>query len=153
MASSKKTANLGLNNWTDSDSPKRSDFVTDNQIIDNFLGNHINDTSLHLTASEKDRVSSPFDIITYYGTGEASLTIDYIYTPVLAIVCKKNSPLQTLKNSNYSVNSGFAFVGGTTGGLRISSKKITVEQSSEATNGVLYNLNESGSEYMLITFK
>ena len=153
MASSNKTANLGLNNWTESDCPKRSDFVSDNQIIDNLVGNHIKDSSLHLTASEKDRVSAPFDINTYYGTGEESTTLQFNYIPSLVIVCKKNSLLQESKSSYVVVNSGVASSVGTTGGVRISNKIVTVEQSTSATDGVFYNLNNSSSEYMIITFK
>ena len=37
MASSYKTTHLGLNSWTGSDKPKRIDFVTDNEILDEAL--------------------------------------------------------------------------------------------------------------------
>lgn len=153
MASSKKTANLGLNNWTETDCPKRSDFVSDNQIIDNLVGNHIKDSSLHLTSSEKDRVSVPFDINTYYGTGEASTELQFNYSPKFVIVCKKNSPLQTSKSSNIVINAAIASTVGVSGGIKISNKTVTVKQSATAENGIMYNLNDSNSEYMIITFK
>ena len=53
MSSTNKTANLGLNSWIESDRPKRTDFVSDNTIIDNVLGNHVKDNGVHLTAEEK----------------------------------------------------------------------------------------------------
>lgn len=153
MASTYKTANLGLNNWTETDCPKRSDFVADNLTIDSLVGNHIKDSSQHLTAEEKDRVSAPFDVITYYGTGEATTTIKLNYVPKLAIVCKKNSPFQKAATSYTVINSAIASSVGTTGGLVISNNTVVATQSSSATNSMFYNLNESTSEYMLITFK
>ena len=38
MSSTNKTTNLGLNQWTGNDSPKREDFNNDNQIIDEKIG-------------------------------------------------------------------------------------------------------------------
>ena len=153
MASSNKTENLGLNNWLESDCPKRADFVSDNLIIDNLVGNHIKDTSLHLTAEEKGRATQPFDVNTYYGTGEATTTIKFSYTPKLAIVCMKNSTYQTTESNYVKMNSGIASSIGTTGGVKITDNTVTATQSTSASNGVFYNLNNSSAEYMLITFK
>ena len=153
MASTNKTINLGLNNWLETDSPKRADFVSDNIIIDNLVGNHIKDGSLHLTADEKDRVGQPFDINTYYGTGDTFTTIKLNYIPRLAIICEKNSPYQTAGNGNIIVHSAIISDIGSTGGAEISENYVLAYQSTEATNGVVYNLNKSGSEYMLITFR
>ena len=66
MASTNKTQNLGLNNWLETDKPKRIDFVSDNAIVDNILGTHIKDNDIHLTSSEKDRVSEPFEVRDLY---------------------------------------------------------------------------------------
>ena len=153
MASTNKTTNLGLNNWTESDCPKRADFVSDNIIIDAMLGNHIKDSSLHLTADEKDRVSAPYSINTYYGTGEESTRLKYNYIPSIVLVCKKNSAFQTVSGSNVKMNAGIASLIGTTGGLLIEDNYVVVSQSEEAINGVFYNLNESAGEYLVIAFK
>ena len=78
MASTNKTPNLRLNSWLDSDRPKRMDFVSDNNIIDSTLGTHLNDSTSHLTPSEKDKVDEPFEICILYGTGETSTSIHLI---------------------------------------------------------------------------
>ncbi len=153
MASTNKTTNLGLNNWIETDSPKRSDFVSDNIIIDNLVGNHIKDMSLHLTADEKDRATRAFDVNTIYGTGESSTTIKFSYTPRVAIICMKNAPFTQQESDYVTVNSAVASEVGTTGGINISQYTVTVNQSKTATNGVFHNLNCSGREYILITFK
>lgn len=153
MGSSNKTTNLGLNKWLERDSPKRSDFVSDNVIIDNLLGNHIKDSSLHLTAQEKQRASQPFDVNTIYGTGEATTQIKFGYTPKLAIVCKKNNAPCVMGSSYTKVNFGIASPIGGSGGISISDYTVTLTQSPNATNGVLYDLNNSQYEYLLITFK
>ena len=62
MPSTNTTPNLGLNSWLSSDKPKRTDFVSDNTIIDTVLGTHISDSNLHLTSLQKDYVAEPYKI-------------------------------------------------------------------------------------------
>ena len=153
MASTNKTTNLGLNNWIESDCPKRTDFVSDNLIIDNLVGNHIKDSSLHLSAEEKDRATQPFTAFTYYGTGETTTTVKFSFSPQLVIVCKKNSPF-TVAGIDYSiVNAAVVSNIGTSGGVTISDKTVTAKQSVQAENGVFYNLNKNGSEYLIVAFR
>ena len=153
MASKNKTPNLGLNYWEELDCPKRSDFVSDNLIIDSLVGNHIKDGSLHLTADEKDRVQTPYDINTIYGTGETETFVKFNYTPKFALVFMKNAPFTKTTGSYETVNSGVATSIGTTGGVFLNQYGVTLKQSSEAENGSYYNLNNKDKEYILITFK
>ena len=53
MASTNKTTRLQLNSWVASDKPKMEDFNSDNAIIDQSLGTHIANTSIHVTAADK----------------------------------------------------------------------------------------------------
>lgn len=153
MGSSTKTTNLRLNNWTETDCPKRSDFVSDNLIIDNLVGSHIKDGSLHLSADEKDRVSEPFETCTIYGTGESTGEAKFNFTPKLVIMCMKNAPFNKHGSSYTTVNAGVATAVGTTGGVRISEYTVSFDQSTSAQNGVFYNLNNEDEEYILIAFK
>lgn len=153
MASTNKTNNLRLNNWLESDKPKRMDFVNDNLIIDSVLGSHINDSDLHLTIAEKDRVSSPYVISLEYGTGSSTMTYNPGFQPRMAVIFKVNAPV-VRDISNYpSVNFAVVTNKGSTGGASFSGSNLIVRQSTVSENGVLYNLNEEDAAYVIIYFK
>lgn len=153
MASSNKTTNLGLSQWLSTDSPKRSDFVSDNNIIDNILGNHINDANLHLSADEKTRVSEPYIIYTAYGSGEESTYLNVGFTPTLVFIFKKNAPFTEYSDSQTVVNSCVATSVGTTGGAIIEDNKVYLYQQEDTKAKILYNLNEKTAEYIVIVFR
>lgn len=153
MASTNKTSNLGLNSWLETDRPKRIDFVSDNNIIDNVLGGHINDGDLHLTSDEKNRVSQPFKVMTLYGTGTATVQIKPGFTPNMAIVFKKEAPSSQYTGSYTKINAGIATSIGTSGGVSISGDSVEVQQSTSASNGIFYNLNESYAQYIVVAFR
>lgn len=153
MSSTNKTINLGLNSWLESDRPKRTDFVSDNNIIDSVLGNHIKDNQVHLSAEEKQRVKAPFESYTIYGDGGAQLEVVCGFNPSMVIVCKKNAPFSVSENGVTRVNAGIATSNGTTGGVAISGNLITVMQSSSAFDGVYYNLNENQAQYLAVAFR
>jgi hypothetical protein len=153
MSSTNKTTNLGLNNWIETDRPKRTDFVLDNNIIDTALGNHIKDNQLHLTAEEKQRVTAPFSVFTVYGTGESTVELTPGFNPSMAIVCKKGAPFCVTENGVTKVNAGIVTSGGTSGGLSISNNSVMLEQSSSAVDGVYYNLNEHKALYLAVVFR
>lgn len=154
MASSNYTTNLHLNAWTDSDRPKRADFVSDNSIIDTQLGGHILNSAIHLTASEKDKVDEPFVFRLYAGSGEAERTISLNFTPKFVMAFKRGVPPVEYSNGVNTVNSAYASYGhGSTVGISLSSSGVTVSESSSAVNGIKVSLNESGSQYTMIAFK
>ena len=45
---------MGLNQWQGTDVPKRNDFNTDNQKIEDFVTTHTENTVLHTTQAEKN---------------------------------------------------------------------------------------------------
>ncbi|MGN0488711.1 MAG: hypothetical protein ACI4HO_05580 [Ruminococcus sp.] len=153
MSSTNKTANLGLNSWIESDRPKRTDFVSDNTIIDNVLGNHVKDNGVHLTAEEKQRVTSPFEIYTIYGNGNTTLEITPGFVPQMVIYCKKNAPYCVSESGYTKVNAGIATSKGTSGGISISNNSIIVQHNTTAANGILYNFNENQAQYLLVAFR
>lgn len=154
MASSNYTANLGLNNWSASDRPKRADFVSDNQIIDSVLGSHVADTVMHLTAAQKEQALSPFEKFVYAGTDTSQRTINVGFTPKFAVVFKRNTAPIANENGNTVVNFGFAAYGSSgTSGVSISTNGIVITQESTASSGQRVSLNESGCQYVAIAFK
>ena len=154
MASSNFTPNLHLCAWTESDRPKRVDFVSDNNTIDTQLGGHIADGSIHLTSAEKAKLSDPFVCVPYAGSGEAERTISVGFVPKFAIVYKRGASPVTYAGSVNIVNSGYAYYGsGGTVGIAISSSGVVVNEAASATGGVRASLNENGSQYALIAFK
>ena len=154
MATSNYTPNLHLSAWSDSDRPKRADFVSDNSIIDTQLGGHLADTTGHLTAQEKAKLSEPFVFNVYTGTGESSRTISLSFQPKLAIVFKRGVPFVTYSNGVNSVNAAVGCYGhGCSEGISLSSSGVVVTQSAAATDGVKICLNETDSQYTVIAFK
>ena len=153
MASTNKTPNLRLNNWLESDKPMRTDFVADNTIIDNILGTHVNDEDIHLTLSEKDRVSSPYSVSLEYGTGASSITYNPGFSPTMAIIFKTTTPVMRTVSGYPVMNFAIATRKGSTGGATLSGSTFTVRQTSTSENGVLYNLNEENEAYVIIYFK
>lgn len=154
MASSSFTPNLGLCNWSADDKPKRADFVSDNGIIDTALGGHINNGSIHLTASEKEKALSPFAVVPYSGDGKSSRTIQAGFAPKLALVYLRNAPCVEYAGGATIINSAIAYYGmGGSSGLSLSSSGIVVSQQTTPVDGVRHNLNETDGQYVSVLFK
>lgn len=154
MASSSFTSNLGLCNWAATDRPKRADFVSDNNIIDSAVGGHIANTTMHLTAAEKQRALQPYTTVVYAGTGEDNRTVTTSVSPRFVIVFKRNAaPVEYTGGVNI-INSGTAAYGhGGTAGVSITSGGFTVRQQSAATNGQRICLNEEDCQYCAVVFQ
>lgn len=154
MATSQYTPNLHLNAWTESDRPKRADFVSDNNIIDTELGGHVNNNSIHLSAQEKEKITEPFVSTIYAGSGESSRTISLGFQPKLVLVYKRGVPPVTYSNGVSIVNCACGFYSrGGTAGLSITSSGIVVSQAAMATDGMRVNLNERDGQYTVVAFK
>ena len=153
MSSTNKTSNLGLNSWIESDKPKRTDFVYDNTVIDRVLGNHVKDSTIHLTEDEKIKVQSPFVVHTIYGTGSEFTRINLGFVPSVVMAFKKNAPYCQDQGSYTKVNSGVATAVGTTGGIEISQDKVIMYETDTVENSSIYSLNEEYAEYILIAFR
>ncbi|MBQ9680457.1 MAG: hypothetical protein IJV48_07245 [Ruminococcus sp.] len=154
MATSQYTPNLHLNAWTDSDRPKRADFVSDNTIIDTQLGGHIADSAIHLNAEERAKLTEPFTFALYAGSGETTRTISLGFRPKFAIVFKRNVPPVVYSGGVNIVNAGYACYGhGSSTGLSVTGTGVTVSEAAAATDGVRVSLNESGSQYTIVAFK
>lgn len=148
MASTNKTANLGLNSWLGTDKPTRTDFVEDNAIIDSAISSHTGNSTAHLTSEEKSRVSSPVLVRQYAGTGSASLTISFAFSPKLVIVQRVDYPTVSGDAACFGVVT--PTYGGTLG-LELSASSLTVKSSSlsQGQSG----FNENGGQYIAVAFR
>ena len=154
MATSNYTPNLHLSAWADSDRPKRADFVSDNTIIDTQLGGHIADSGIHVTSSEKAKITEPFTCAGYSGNGESSRTITLGFQPKAVIVFRRGVPFVTYSGSVNTVNAACAAYGhGGSVGISIGSNGISVSESAQPDNGISVGLNTSGVQYTVIAFK
>lgn len=154
MASTNKTDNLGLNKWVGTDRPTRTDFVQDNAIIDEAVGTHCANSSIHLTTAEKSRVSNPVTVKQYTGTGTISLTVNFEFSPKLVLVQKKNAPPVSYTSSGIVINSGFVTPSyGGTQGLSLMSGVLTLAYSATMTDGARANFNEENANYIIAAFR
>ncbi len=159
MSSSNKTANLKLNSWLGSDSPKREDFNNDNQIIDNAISAHIADQTLHIVSGERDKWNKPYYLMTYYGNGAASRTLSYSgagFTPSWGIIFALNYPPSVADFANESNYNYFAVFStkGCTAGVSYTGNQLTVIQSSAAVMKTEFrNMNATGVTYACILFR
>ena len=127
MAASKKSTVLGLCLWEGTDKPRRVDFVADNEAIESQLGGHIQNDNLHLNDTRRKRLDTPTEVRTYTGTGAASRTILFGFSPSAVIV--------------FAVDKPFS--------------QVTVRQTQTApTDGSgMASLNESGVTYAVLAFR
>ncbi|MEE0060705.1 MAG: hypothetical protein UE295_07755 [Acutalibacteraceae bacterium] len=155
MSSTNKTSYLGLNAWLGSDRPQRIDFVDDNNKIDTAMKNHVNNNNMHCTSTEKAKIQNPYKMFSYVGTGTETNSFTIEFQPKFMIVFKKDTPpVQTDTSGNILINYVVTAVSnGSIGGAYISGYDITVNQSSEPVNGMIYNLNKKNGQYCIIAFK
>lgn len=155
MSSTNKTDYLKLNSWLGTDRPQRIDFVDDNTIIDTAIKNHVQNSTMHCTSTEKSKIENPYTVISYTGTGEETKVITFAFNPKLVVVFYKELPsMQTDSSGNAVINQAIvAKSHGSTGGVTISGYDVTVTQSKTAVGGVFYNLNKYNGQYCIIGFK
>ena len=155
MSSTNKTDYLKLNSWLGTDRPQRIDFVDDNTIIDTAIKNHVQNTTMHCTSTEKTIIENPYTMISYTGTGEETNVITFAFNPKLVIVFYKDLPSQQTDSSgNTVINQAIvAKSHGGSGGVVISGYDVTVTQSTSAVDGIFYNLNKYNGQYCIIGFK
>ena len=149
MAASKKSTVLGLCLWEGTDKPRRVDFVADNEAIESQLGGHIQNDNLHLNDTRRKRLDTPTEVRTYTGTGAASRTILFGFSPSAVIVFAVDKPFS-------QATTGCIAAGGQNSlGVTLSTAQVTVLQTQTApTDGSgMASLNESGVTYAVLAFR
>lgn len=156
MASSRKTPKLNLNSWTAQDKPKRVDFVEDNTIIDEKLGDHLEDTNVHLSTEDREKLNSIIYTLSYSGTGTSTRNITFPFVPSLVIVYKRFDSF-TKYDSTLSctkINGAFFSKNEPTDDCgTLSGTVLTVKQSSAVEDGIFNNLNEQYGQYVAVAFR
>lgn len=159
MSSTNKTTNLELNNWIGTDKPTRSDFVSDNTILDTIINAHTTDTDVHLSTDQKNKLDAPYVADVSLGDGQASKSITLTFAPKLVIYYLRNKPFSeydatngyTLCNAGIAANLENASLG--SGGITLYGNTFTLTQSTTASNGVFMNLNKNNGQYAYVAFK
>jgi len=160
MGSSYKTDFLGLNRWIDSDKPKREDFVSDNELVDAAIRQHSRDELIHITENERSLWNSlggsEIEIGTYAGNGEASRVISLGYTPLFAMVFRKDAlPVSIARATNmFSIYFSAATRDGGMVGLKIGNNSLNIEHLRAAPDDYnYYRLNDAGITYCYVVVK
>ncbi|MCI9575496.1 MAG: hypothetical protein HFJ84_02235 [Clostridiales bacterium] len=151
MPSTNKTPHFGLNNWSGTDKPKRTDFTEDNLRLDSLLQTHFTDTDLHFTPEDRERFAQAYVSGFYNGTGAASKSFSLSFSPSGFFVFQVGAPLSGYDRElgAVQVNSGFVSSHGGSAGIALTGQEVTLKQSqgtSEA-DGVFLNLNQAGKMY------
>lgn len=159
MPTNNKTSNLNLNNWLSTDKPKREDFVNDNIILDTVINNHLNNSSAHLSSSDRALLTSPFVCGILAGDGNETKTHTLSFEPKFVFICKLDQAFSKYDgNMVYNiVNHGVAIKANSTTyctlGVALSGRNLTLTQYSTKSNGYYVNLNSNGGQYIYIAFK
>lgn len=159
MSSTNKTNFLGLNSWIGSDVPKRGDFNQDNALVDEAIGNHVQDEERHVSESDRSKWDNNMYLFTYFGDGASSRSVDTgcPFSARAAIVFAASKPVADTDFENGSNRNYFAVAAssGHTIGLTLSNgTKLTVLQSTTAEVGNEYcNLNAKNVIYTVIMFR
>lgn len=160
MSSTNKTKKLGLNSWIGSDKPKRIDFNTDNEIIEQAITQHTEDTVVHIDDSEREKWNNYMYMGMYYGDGAMERVIE-TNCPFKARMgfIFANSRTVTIayfpesKKTNYFGIFGYL---ANTLGIRLNTdqKSFTVENSAHAMTANEYaNFNQTGVAYNYVMFR
>lgn len=158
MASTEKTNKLGLNLWSETDKPERQDFVNDNQKLEELLGSHLQNEALHLTATEKARVKSPYMFFSFQGDGKEKKNWYLSFEPTLVFLFAANELDGGKENGLKSVFQAALFGAYGTPGISVSGAKLTLAQQTEAQAqeagaGYRLRLNEKGVTYAGVAFQ
>ena len=158
MSSTNKTTNLNLNKWIATDKPKMADFVNDNELIDAAITSHSQNTTLHLTTSDRDKLENPVMCYMIAGDGNALKEYTFTFTPKLVICYCQSKPFCSYDaTNNYNVYSaGISYTGnsGSTPGVFLTGTKVKLSQTQGTPeDGIFLNLNQLGETYTIIAFK
>ncbi len=156
MPSANKTERLGLNLWEGTDRPQRNDFNSDNTIIEQVLGDHTENTDIHLTEDEKTKVQRPMVTTSYLGDGNAQrvITLPAVVTSVIVFCDSQPCAVYDFQNGCVKNYFGISMYGaGSSAGVDFNRSTVTVAQDTEVSNGSMTCLNESAKTYRVIGFR
>ncbi len=152
MPSSFKTDKLQLNFWANIDRPVRSDFNRDNAIIDSAVGDHIENTLVHLTDDDRSKLRDTYQIRVLQGTDEDVRELTLSFSPSVVIYYAVGKPpVQYSDDVNKVYFAVSAKETGGSGGIELSGSRVIIRQTT--TGQLRYDLNNSSCQYVLIAVR
>lgn len=155
MATSEKTEVLGLSLWAGTDKPRRADFVADNKALEELVGGHLKDESVHLTAARIQKLETPWEVRAYTGTGAAQRSTIFGFSPSMVIVFPVDHGMFETSGGCTKQYAGIATAAnGGSQGVSINMIQVVVKQDQTApSSGCMAALNESGVNYVIVGFR
>jgi hypothetical protein len=159
MASSSKTAFLGLNNWAAADKPKRDDFNSDNRLIDSgmqILSQNLDSLSA-LSESITEAMSglNNLEFGTYSGNSAEVRRITLGYAPKFVFVFPVNRAFfeVTFTTGALYVYSAAGIAANASKGVVLESDGFTVIYNIAVNAGIAMRTNQSGINYVYLACK
>lgn len=161
MASSEKSEKLGLSLWEASDRPERLDFRQDNEQLEQLLGGHLVNDSLHLTPEQKNYLQAPYALYVYGGTGDSLAGRIAPFRPKVVIaMCMDAPPVVQRSDGKFEVywdywadatlygQEKICGMGGVSMGAGTNFR--TYSKESETNSDIIFKMNEKDKYYLAI---
>lgn len=149
MASSGKTPNLNLNQWSLNDKPQMEDVNRDNLLVDTVVSSHIGDMVPHLTLEEHEKFTKRIVFTEYFGNNNPTKDFTFSIKPSFAIVFAVDRQLSEIVGEKVASFFGMASNHVGSLGVSISGNTVTVENTSDPYP--IY-LNKVGITYCIAAF-
>ena len=154
MASSGKTPRLELSLWEESDKPKREDFRGDNEKLEEKVGGHMEDATLHLDEARRTFLEEPYVLYGYQGNGTSTRTLTLPFAPAAVFIYNTGRPLGYYYSGRIHCTAGFSWQGenSSTSGVKLNGAEMTVREVQETVMAYTH-LNDSGFNYKVVLFR
>lgn len=121
-----------------------------------LCGSHINNSDIHLSPEQQEKLNEPYSLGSYFGTGSTSQSIDIGFKPSCLIVFANGLPVfaaDTSQGKGWAM-CGIAFGNYATVGVTLTSSGFKVSNSESLTvRSCSPLLNELGTTYAYAAFR
>lgn len=118
-----------------------------------LCGSHIRNSTIHVTAEDKEKWNEPFTIGFYVGNGSSSRSIRVGFSPALVILMAAGKPPVTIDFTKSTAKNYFAMAAPSTNSLGIEMTSTGFKLSNSSSDGVTADLNSAGVSYIYIAYK
>lgn len=158
MSAEYSTENLQLCYWVPSDRPEMDDFNRDNQILDRVVGEHIENSSMHISQSDRSAWDMPYSIVGYAGDGQRTreIPLNVGFEPNMVIVIGTNiTPgIVDIQNEAHYNYFGIATTQGSSIGLGVDGNVLTISNHPTPISSTeMRSYNQLGKTYIAICFR
>ena len=159
MPSTSKTKTLRLKQFVGSDKPKMDDFNYDNTQLETLVGGHLDDSTKHVTQTEREEWSRPSSELFFYdgdNTSPRTFTLDF--EPRFCTIHTLNMPANLNDISTPSIaicyQAAAAQGGKGTVGIVLNGNQLSVRNDSDnSISEVRCKLNTRGLSYVCQLFR